>query len=384
MAESEPRRVLGWARAERLAWDVIPPVALALIEILYGSPTLAVGTVTLLFVVAPLVVRRRWPIPVLLIVAGAILLTASRGGSVVVDVSALVLASFAVGEATNGRARTVVLFLALAAAMSLGLLAQGANPTQSIVLPFVILVPSWLVGDGIRTWRLERAAEAQQREREWRLQMARMEAAVAEERQKIARELHDVLAHTVSVMVVQAGAARQVVRSSPEAADKALLAVEETGRQAMSELRGLLGVLEPDDEGGGLAPQPGLGQLGELVARVRDAGLPAELQIDGVARALPRTTDIAAYRIVQEALTNALRYADRARTLVHVAYEASQLRVEVLDDGPGASSVAQGSGQGIDGMRARAASAGGKFEAGPRLGGGYAVRAWLPLAEPAS
>ena len=210
---------------------------------------------------------------------------------------------------------------------------------------------------------------------------AQLRDAAAEERRRVARELHDIVAHTVSVMQVQAGAARQVVRTSPDQAEASLLAVEATGREAMTELRSLLGVLDDDAAGAGLAPEPGVGQLDVLVDRVRQAGLPAEIEIDGEPRPLPAGLDVTVYRIVQEALTNALRYAHDARTLVHLTFEPGQLRVEILDDGPSGphTSGLDGSGRGLVGMRERAAHVGGRLEAGPRLGGGYAVRAWLPL-----
>ena len=196
----------------------------------------------------------------------------------------------------------------------------------------------------------------------------------------MARELHDVVAHGVSVMLIQSGAARQVVYTSPDRAEEALLTVEATGREAMAELRRLLGILNEEGEATGLAPQPGVDQLAALVERVRDAGLPTELAIDGAPRPLPASLDVTVYRIVQEALTNALRYARRAATLVRVSYEPDQLRLEILDDGPTVSAdVAEGSGRGLVGMEQRAALVGGRLEAGPRLGGGYAVRAWLPL-----
>ena len=199
----------------------------------------------------------------------------------------------------------------------------------------------------------------------------------------MARELHDVVAHAVSVMVIQAGAARQVLRDSPDRAEESLLAVEATGREAMTELRRFLGALDDGgggEDGAGLAPQPGIGELETLLARVREAGLPAELEVDGTPRVLPDSLDVTVYRIVQEALTNALRYARRAATLVRLSYEPDQLRVEILDDGPASETdMPGGSGRGVVGMRERATLVGGRLEAGPRLGGGYAVRAWLPL-----
>ena len=371
---------------ERYAWDVVPPVLLALVMLEFDRPrTSEVAFATVLIVILPLLLRRLWPVPVLVVVAAGVLLTAPRGGSIVGDIGAIVLAAFEVGLRASNRMASVAFVLGLAAALAAVLLLQQADPVQSVVLPFVILVPAWLVGDLIRARNLERAARVEAIERQERDRIVQIEATAARQRQEIARELHDVLAHSVSVMVVQAGAARQVVRSSPEEADKALLAVEETGRQAMAELRGMLGVLAPDDEGGGVTPQPGVNDIGRLVARIRDAGLPAELQVDGQVRELPRGTDVTAYRIVQEGLTNALRYSNRAKTLVHVAYEPDRLRVEVLDDGPTATGAGaapgQGAGRGLQGLHARAASVGGRLEAGPRLGGGFAVRAWLPLTD---
>lgn len=157
-----------------------------------------------------------------------------------------------------------------------------------------------------------------------------------------------------------------------------MLAVEATGREAMTELRRFLGTLTDDDEAAGLAPQPGIAEISALLERVREAGLPASLEVDGVPRSIPSSLEVAVYRIVQEALTNALRYARRAATLVRLSWEREQLRVEILDDGP-AGAAAEGTGRGLVGMRERATLVGGRLEAGPRVGGGYAVRAWLPL-----
>jgi signal transduction histidine kinase len=205
----------------------------------------------------------------------------------------------------------------------------------------------------------------------------------------MARELHDVVAHSVSVMVVQAGAARQVVNASPEKAGEALLAVESVGREALTELRNLLGLLSDHSadpvEAPDLAPQPGMDELASLIQRVGEAGLPVELRVVGRPRPLPAGVDLAAYRIVQEALTNALKYSGLARTEVVLDYRDSELKVEVLDEGAGerprsaVGAVGARTGRGLAGMRERVALYGGRLEAGPRLERGYAVRAWLPL-----
>jgi signal transduction histidine kinase len=380
--------------------DVGPVVALTLVALGTGRfENRATLFATLALVVVPLLARRFWALPVLVVVAIGSVVTAVHVGSPWVQISAVALASFTLGDGWPERPRAVAIVLAVAAAMTLGFLVQDADPFLSVTLPFVVLLPSWLVGDAVRQRRTAAQATAraaaEATDRAIRERDAHVRDAAAEERRRVARELHDIVAHTVSVMQVQAGAARQVVRTSPDDAEASLLAVEATGREAMAELRSLLGVLGDDraGTGPGLAPEPGVGQLEGLVDRVRAAGLPAEIEIDGQPRPLPAGLDVTVYRIVQEALTNALRYARDARTLVHLTFEARQLRIEVLDEGPTAvaeslAGSVDGSGRGIVGMRERAVHAGGRLEAGPRLGGGYAVRAWLPLeahpAEPLS
>ena len=352
-------------------------LALATVDSSRASATL----LTVGLVIVPLVARRFWPLGVLVVVAIGSVATAASTESPWVQISAVALASFTMGDLSSDRWRAVLIVLGVAAAMTLGFLVQDADPFLSIVLPFVILLPSWLVGDAVRQRRDAANARADAAERAIREREARLRDAAAEERRRVARELHDIVSHSVTVMQVQAGAARQVVRTSPEQAEASLLAVEATGREAMAELRSLLGVLADDGGGAGLAPEPGVAQLDGLVDRVRQAGLPAEIEIDGEARPLPAGLDVTVYRIVQEALTNALRYARDARTLVHLTFEPAQLRVEILDDGASGPMLASvdGSGRGVVAMRERASRVGGRLEAGPRLGGGYAVRAWLPL-----
>ena len=214
------------------------------------------------------------------------------------------------------------------------------------------------------------------REREERLR-----AAAAEERRHVARELHDVVAHAVSVMVIQAGAARQVVRTVAGAGRG--VAARRRGDRSRGDGRAAAASWarsSDDDEAAGLAPQPGIGELGDA-ARPRPRGRAAG-RARGRRRARGRSRaslDVTVYRIVQEALTNALRYARRAATLVRLTWEPDQLRLEILDDGPARGRGGDGSGRGLVGMRERASLVGGRLEAGPRLGGGYAVRAWLPL-----
>ena len=334
---------------------------------------------TLVLVVLPLLGRRRWPLPVFVVVAFGATVTAVLFEAPWVQILAVILASATVGEAATDRSRSLAAVVIVGALMSLGFLAQGARPFESTVLPFIFLLPSWLFGDLLRARRLEAARREETLQRSLREREERIRAAAAEERRHVARELHDVVAHAVSVMVVQAGAARQVVHSSPDRAEESLLAIEATGREAMTELRRFLGALD-DDEAGGLAPQPGIDSLPRLVDRVREAGLPTSLEVDGERRPVSASLDVTVYRIVQEALTNALRYARQASTTVRLSWDVDQLRVEVLDDGPATATAVDGAtGRGLIGIRDRAALIGGRVEVGPRLGGGYAVRAWLPL-----
>jgi signal transduction histidine kinase len=245
----------------------------------------------------------------------------------------------------------------------------------------IIFGTALLAGDNLRR-RRERLADLEARaaaEESTRQALAR--EAVSGERQRIARELHDVVAHSLSVIVVQAGAARRIAASRPERAADALAAIEATGREALDEMRRLLGVLRagpaPGAEGPDLAPQPSLRSLDSLVAA--DPTLPVDVHVDGEAVALPATVDLQAYRIVQEALTNVRKHAGPARATVRVRYGAGAIEIHVDDDGRGASAPL-GVGHGLVGMRERAALCGGEVHAGPRPGGGWSVVARLPLA----
>jgi signal transduction histidine kinase len=219
----------------------------------------------------------------------------------------------------------------------------------------------------------ERAARAE-RERE-----ERALAAVTEERARIARELHDVVGHSVSVMTVQASAVRRLLRPEQERERESLLIVEQTGREALAEMRRMVGVLRRPEEGPALAPQPSLEHVNRLVDQAREAGLPVELRIEGDAIQLPAGLDLTAYRLVQEGLTNALKHADASRAEVLVNYGDGHLEVTVSDDGRGVGN-GDGGGHGLVGMRERVSVYGGELDAGPRPGGGYELRAKLPLA----
>ena len=206
--------------------------------------------------------------------------------------------------------------------------------------------------------------------------------AVAQERARIARELHDIVAHAMSVMVVQAGAARTVVDHDPEAARAAIGRIEETGRDGLTEMRRLIGILKGSGDGADLAPQPGLDRLGPLLDSIRGAGVPVECVTRGEPRSLPTGVDLAAYRFVQEALTNVVKHAGAASARVSLEWAPDALVVEVADDGRGGLADRASAGHGLVGMRERVALYGGSLDAGPRAGGGFAVRARLPDGAP--
>jgi signal transduction histidine kinase len=226
-----------------------------------------------------------------------------------------------------------------------------------------------------QTRELRERAERAERERE-RL----ASEAVAEERARIARELHDVVAHSVSVMVVQAAGVRRLLKSDQEREREALLVVERIGREALTEMRRMLGVLRASGDVAALAPQPGMQHIDKLVDQARRAGLTVELEVVGEAVQLPTGLDLSAYRIVQEGLTNVLKHGEQAKAHVRVRYGADEIELEVVDEGETTAAAVTDDGHGLAGMRERVAVYGGEFEAGPREEGGFRVLARLPLA----
>jgi signal transduction histidine kinase len=247
----------------------------------------------------------------------------------------------------------------------------GPNGTLKNAVPFTVvtavamILVRWVLGDR------ERRVELAERERD----VAAREAVV-EERARIARELHDAIAHNVSMMVVQAGAERRVVDDGTTR--EVLGTIEQIGRDALTEMRRLVGMLRADT-GDPLAPQPGLDDLPLLATQVGEAGLPVELSVEGERRDLPVGIELSAYRIVQEALTNALKHAGDAHASVVVRYGPDSLELEITDDGSGASAPVAGGGHGLVGMRERVALYGGRFDAGLQPSGGFRVRVLLPI-----
>jgi signal transduction histidine kinase len=285
----------------------------------------------------------------------------------------LAVAVYSVGAHTSGRAAVVGAGL-VASIAGLGVLADSDEGTLMDVLGNAVFFVGifggvWLAGRAMRRRRARERDLIVERDEGAR-------AAVAEERSRIARELHDVVAHAISVILLQSRGARHA-RNADELGSS-LDAIEETAGSALAEMRRLLGILRQDDEELALAPQPSIAGLDSLVAQVRDAGLPVEVVVEGEERPLPPGVDLSAYRIVQEALTNALKHAGPARALVRIRYGDAALDVEVADDGAG-SDNGDGGGHGLVGMRERVSVFGGELRSGPRAGGGYAVHARLPL-----
>lgn len=347
------------------------------------------GALLLVAASVPVAVRRRWPLSALC--AGLVpetLLNALGYGTGMSSLAGIVLlysvASYrGLAVALAGLVLSLVTYLAGAASSPV----RAGSPSEYVVTA-VVLVAVWGAG---RSLRLRRAYLEELKDRAARLERAHAadtRAARAEERSRIARELHDVVAHHVSVMTVQAAAARRVLASDPDLAREALSAIEHTGRLAMAEMRNIVGVLRTDtraDARAELGPQPGVRDLPSLVEQMREAGLPTRLLVEGEPVALPAGVDLAAYRLVQEGLTNSLRHAGAgAEAVVTVRYEPYELDVRVEDDGRGAAQEMELSsppGHGLVGIRERVALYGGILNIGPLPGGGFEVRARLPLKD---
>lgn len=292
-------------------------------------------------------------------------------------------------EALSQWAVRFVPVLLLAAAAAAGWVGRELRFTLPgwVAAPLLLLI----LAIGGYAWSTRRRYERSLRDRAKLLDEASeavVAAAVDSERDRIARELHDIVSHNVSLMVIQAGAARQVVVGAPQDATDALLAVEASGRAAMTELRNLLGLLAPDGTGeDDLLPQPGMNRLEELVDRVAFAGLPVELKVEGQPRPLAPGLDLTSYRVIQEALTNALKHAPGCHASVNVRFTDRYLRIEILNSGPSIltgqvpsrPASSRSDGRGLLGLRERVAVFGGHLDARRRLGGGFRVRARIPL-----
>ncbi|SOB85365.1 sensor histidine kinase [Streptomyces sp. 1331.2] len=336
----------------------------------------------------PLALRRRHPLAVLWTVLPAALLVRHLSQDIAYGAGVAVVVAAYSAAAYGRRPRAVLLSLPAATAALVLLFTEAKLPHfPNGVIAVLVLVPVFAVAYELRMWR-RRVDEGRERlsalERE---QLAALDRAVELERARIARELHDVVTHNVSMMTIQAGAARKILDTAPDKAREAMAAVESGGRAAMTELRHVMGLLTIDSESGedpaggaDLSPQPGLGRLDALVEGVRRAGLPVELSVRGERRAVPPGVELAAYRVVQEALTNTVKHAGGADAAVTVEYAPDHLRVDVTDTGGRPTgAAATGDGRGLLGLRERLAVYGGTLQTGPRPRGGYRVTALIPL-----
>jgi signal transduction histidine kinase len=292
----------------------------------------------------------------------------------------LLLFTYIVGSRVPGRRALVAPGAVTVAVAAVALSSPGPFQVGDFIFPTIFGLMFWLAGRVVRsrtelTAELHEAALVADEQRE-----ADAARAVAEERRRIAREMHDVVAHSVSTMVIQAGGARRILASDPARAIEAATLIEQTGRAALQEMRHLLGVLHAGEDLAELAPQPTLQGLDALVARSGAAGLPVRLRIEGDRRELPSGLDLAGYRVVQEALTNALKHGGGSAEVL-VRFDEDELRLEIADAGRGASIAprVEGGGHGLVGMRERVRVFGGELHAGPRAEGGYLVSVRLPL-----
>jgi signal transduction histidine kinase len=369
----------------------------------FHPPAMVAVALAILAVTLPLAWRRRFPFTVVItvvvaFVAGRVIVD-SPNASITIFAGSLAIYSTAVHGRRRGRTSvlTICVIVLLSEQVRELFLTSSATDLRPLAQSFVLAYNAgmvalpWVLGSVIRSLRErerelgERAAELQ-RERE---ENAR--EAVFAERVRIARELHDVVAHHVSVMGVQASAARRVMARQPDRAAEALRSIEESSRQAVLELHRLLRFLRRDGDADGLSPQPGLAQLGELVDEVARGALTVELSVEGEPRLLSPTLEVSAYRVVQEALTNTRKHSGGATATVRVCYGLEALEIEVLDEGSGVGAPQVGTmldepasragpaGHGLMGMRERTTLHGGHLRAGPRAHGGFAVCATFPL-----
>jgi signal transduction histidine kinase len=374
------------ARSRPSGWDVVLALAIFAFAVFtastYQGAAPALPYVLATVATVPLLVRCLFPVPVLAVVVAATTVVGlgyTRGWWPFAAIVALYTIAAHCPRRTSLRAGAAALVVLAAPILSqVDWSPLDWNDLALVVERFAPLVAAWLLGSNIRTRReYLRAVEerAAQLERE---QESNARHAAAEEQARIAREVHDVVAHNLSVIIVQATAADEVFASDPTEAQRAVRTIGSTARRALDELRYVLGASGQQPT---LSPQPTLGGLEALLEQVRSAGLEVELEIVGEQPELPPALELSAYRIVQEALTNTLRHAGAAHATVTLRFDPEAVCVDVLDDGSAPSSAGGGNGRGLIGMRERVTTFGGQLEAGPDNGGGFRVSARLPVGQ---
>ncbi|NED89226.1 sensor histidine kinase [Streptomyces sp. SID11233] len=352
------------------------------VRVVEGSGNYAGALAPMLLCSLPLALRRRYPLAVLWAVIAAGLMAPGSEARMILYTA--LVATYSAVMHSPYRIPTLA-SVAVALLVLNGARTPDVPTVQNEYVALLIVLPLAVVADGMRQWRTRADARQERMAALEREQAAELRRATERERARIARDLHDVVTHNVSMMVIQAGAARKVMAAEPAMAREALLAVESAGRSAMAELRHTMGLLTMnarDDPaaGGELAPQPGPDQLDALVGRVRETGLSVELTVTGNRRPVPSGIGLAVYRVVQEALTNTTKHAHGASVRVALAYGPEALRTEIVDTGgaPGPG-VVRGGGHGLLGLRERIAVYGGTLHAGPTPDGGFRLTAAIPL-----
>ena len=395
----EPSRPTPLARGRALRLDVLLALGIGLVQVLgvlvserigrsagWRDPD-ALAYLLLVGGAAALLFRRRWPLPVLAVTLACGLAYAARNYPEGPSQLAVYPALWTVALTLPRRQAWLAAAVSAVAAAAIELFLYGDTIVdgEPLYAAVTVLAAMWW-GEAVRA---RRAYVAELRDRAERAERTREEEArrrVDEERLRIARELHDVVSHTIGVISVQAGVAAHLLHRRPDKAADSLAAIRQASDEALGELHAMLGVLRQGDGGGGrapLAPAPGLAELDALVAQAAGAGIEVKVAVEGEPRRLPSAVDLACYRVVQESLTNVVRHAGASQAEVTVTHHDDRVVVEVLDDGAAPSgNGAVGSGQGIPGMRERARALGGSLEAGPRPGGGFRVQASLPVGGP--
>jgi signal transduction histidine kinase len=389
------RKRPGWLRRHPFAADAVLAVVLlvlalptavseAALEERYRDPN-ALAFLFAVLQTAPLAWRRRAPVAVLALSSAGLAANTALGFQPTLGLLGPLVAVYTVAAAYPRPPLAVRAIVAsVLVVVASPFLHEGRLRPDEFTLALVLFGVPWLVGQRYYRSRAFRAALEERAARAERESALAAQQAIADERARIARELHDVVAHAISVVIVQAGAARRVLKTSPERADEAIGSIQTVGRQALAEMRRLLEVLRRDHELEVLGPQPGVDRLDALVQQVEAAGLRVDVVIEGEARPLPASIDLSVYRIVQEALTNTLKHAGPARARVRLRYAGDRLQVTVSDDGRrGAAGRGNGrrSGHGLLGMRERVLLLGGEVSTGPGSSGGYEVHVELPLEE---
>ena len=350
-----------------------------------GAPLDALAYSALAVTGGAYVLSRRWPLVAVGVAAAALVVYYGAGHPVDVSAPLGLLVALYVAADPDRPWRSVAVGAVSAAAL---VAAQIAASAPAVASPRAaaghLAIAVWLAA-ALVLGHLVKGRRAQEARLAEHLREEHAERRVTEERLRLARELHDVVSHSISVINVQAGVAEHLLDRQPEHARDALRSIKLTSKEALRDLRGILGVLRQFDEAEGRAPTPGLDQLDVLVGTTTQAGLPVRVSVSGDRRPLPPAVDLTAYRVVQESLTNALRYAGSATATVEVVYGSGALHVEVSDDGRGPAAAngggTLGSGGGLRGLRERVAALGGELEAGPREPKGFRVAARLPLED---